>query len=231
MDDQPKILIVDDEKDLCEILKFNLAGEGYFIEVANSAEEALDKSPADFDLILLDVMMGGMSGYQLADKLRKEQNLTVPIIFLTARQSENDLLTGFNVGGDDYITKPFSIKEVIARTKAILRRGKSNESKHQMLTYGKMEIDLYRKAVSISGEYVTLTRKEFEILALLIHKKGKFMSREEILDSIWSDDVIVTERNVDVNIARLRKKIGAFGNFIKGRSGYGYCFEDKITAN
>jgi DNA-binding response OmpR family regulator len=225
MNDEYRILVVDDEKDLCEILQFNLSSEGWEIEVAHSAEEALTKSPESFDLILLDVMMGGMSGFKLADKLRKEMNLSVPIIFLTARESENDMLTGFNVGGDDYITKPFSIKEVVARTRAVLRRGRNAENKQQLIAIDEMEIDLYRKIVSISGEAISLTRKEFEILTMLVSNRGKFISRQEILDRIWSNDVIVTERNVDVNIARLRKKIGDYGNLIKGRSGYGYCFE------
>jgi DNA-binding response OmpR family regulator len=145
---------------------------------------------------------------------------------LTARETENDLLTGFNVGADDYLSKPFSIKELVARIKAVLRRGKSTEIKSKILTIDNLELDLSRKSLTIDHENILLTRKEFEILAMLITNKGKFLSRQEILDRIWSDDVIVTERNVDVNIARLRKKIGVFGDSIKGRSGYGYCFEN-----
>ena len=150
----------------------------------------------------------------------------MPIIFLTARETENDLLTGFNVGADDYLSKPFSIKELVARIKAVLRRGKGLEIKPKVLTIDTMELDLNRKSVTIGEEQVMLTRKEFEILTMLVSHKGKYLSRQEILDRIWSDDVIVTERNVDVNIARLRKKIGDYGNCIKGRSGYGYCFEN-----
>lgn len=221
-----KILVVDDEKDLCEILQFNLASEGFDIEVAHSAEEALTKSLERFDLLLLDVMMGGMSGFKLADKIRKELGLSVPIIFLTAREAENDMLTGFNVGADDYLSKPFSIKELTARIKAVLRRGQTVEIKSKVMTVDTMELDLNRKSVTIDQEPVLLTRKEFEILAMLIANQGKYLSRTEILDRIWSDDVIVTERNVDVNIARLRKKIGEYGPCIKGRSGYGYCFEN-----
>lgn len=226
MNQNYKILVVDDEKDLCEILQFNLASEGFEIEVAYSAEEALNKSVERFDLLLLDVMMGGMSGFKLADKIRKDLGLSVPIIFLTARETENDLLTGFNVGADDYLSKPFSIKELVARIKAVLRRGKGLEIKPKVLTIDTMELDLNRKSVTIGEEQVMLTRKEFEILTMLVSHKGKYLSRQEILDRIWSDDVIVTERNVDVNIARLRKKIGDYGNCIKGRSGYGYCFEN-----
>lgn len=219
-------MVVDDEKDLCEILQFNLESEGFDIEVAYSGEEALGKSIERFDLLLLDVMMGGMSGFKLADKIRKELGLSVPIIFLTARETENDMLTGFNVGADDYLSKPFSIKELVARIKAVLRRGKSVEIKSKLITIDNLELDLSRKSLTIDSENILLTRKEFEIFAMLISNKGKYLSRQEILDRIWSDDVIVTERNVDVNIARLRKKIGAFGDSIKGRSGYGYCFEN-----
>ena len=225
MNNPQKILIVDDEKDLCEILQFNLESEGFEIEVAYSGEEALTKSIDRFDLLLLDVMMGGMSGFKLADKIRKEMQLSVPIIFLTARETENDMLTGFNVGADDYLSKPFSVRELIARIKAVIRRGKSAELKSKMLTIDGMELDLNRKSVIIDHEPVLLTRKEFEILVMLISGKGKYIGRTEILDHVWRDDVIVTERNVDVNIARLRKKIGEYGNYIKGRTGYGYCFE------
>ena len=226
MDQEYKILVVDDEKDLCEILQFNLESEGFSIEVAYSGEEALSKPIESFDLLLLDVMMGGMSGFKLADKIRKELELSVPIIFLTARETENDLLTGFNLGADDYLSKPFSIKELVARIKAVLRRGKLTEVKTKVITVDTMEIDLNRKSLTIDHEPVLLTRKEFEILIMLISQKGKYLSRQEIMDRIWSDDVIVTERNVDVNIARLRKKIGVYGDCLKGRSGYGYCFEN-----
>ncbi len=225
MDFVPRILIVDDEQDLREILQFNLSSEGFHIDVAASAEEALTQPLETYHLILLDVMMGGMSGYKMADIVRKEHKLDVPIIFLTAKSTENDLLTGFNVGGDDYIVKPFSIKEVIVRIKAILKRGRVSEQPTTTLESDGMSVDVERKTVSIDGQATALTRKEFEILALLLRNKGKFISRQEILDRVWSNDVIVTERNVDVNIARLRKKIGDYGSQIIGRSGYGYCFE------
>ncbi len=224
---KPKILIVDDEKDLCEILEFNLSSEGFEIEVAYSAEEALKKPLDKFNLILLDVMMGEMSGYKMAARMRKELKLTVPIIFLTAKTAENDLLTGFNVGGDDYILKPFSIKEVVARIKAVLKRGISNSHSTNILKVDKLEIDTISKIVTISGKQINLTRKEFDILALLLKHRGQYIERIEILDRIWRDDVIVTERNVDVNIARFRKKIGEYGKYIKGKTGYGYCFEKK----
>jgi two-component system, OmpR family, alkaline phosphatase synthesis response regulator PhoP len=219
-----KILVVDDEKDLCEILQFNLESEGYEVDTANSAEEALRKSLEKYDLILLDVMMGGVSGFKAADIIRKQRLLDVPIIFITAKSSENDMLTGFNIGADDYIQKPFSVKEVIARVKAVLKRGKMKLL--NKIQFETLEIDPEKKMVTIDNKLIDLTRKEFDILQLLLKRKGSYISRVEILEKVWDDDVIVTERNVDVNIARLRKKIGIYGNNIKGKTGYGYLFED-----
>uniref|UniRef100_UPI003217BA3E response regulator transcription factor n=1 Tax=uncultured Draconibacterium sp. TaxID=1573823 RepID=UPI003217BA3E len=222
----PKILIVDDEKDLCEILEFNLSSEGFDTSTAHSAEQALKKPLDEFDLILLDVMMGEMSGYKMADKIRKELHFSVPIIFMTAKTAENDILTGFNVGGDDYISKPFSIKEVVARIKAVLKRGRQETVSSNVFRNEGLEVDVQSKIATIDNEPVNLTRKEFEILALLLKHQGQYIGRNEILDRIWSDDVIVTERNVDVNIARLRKKIGDYGKHIVGKSGYGYAFKE-----
>lgn len=226
MEENQKILIVDDEKDLCEILQFNLESEGYLTDVAHSGEEALDKKLEEYDLILLDVMMGGISGFKAANIIRKEKHLQVPIIFLTAKGDENDVLTGFNVGADDYIAKPFSIKEVAARIKAILKRSTKAIDDRNELTCKDLSVNLIRKEVAVAGKTVNLTRKEFEILVLLLRNRDHYFGREEILKSIWDDDIIVTDRNVDVNIARLRKKIGPYGSNIKGKSGYGYCFKD-----
>lgn len=225
MEDRIKILIVEDEQDISEILQFNLAGEGFAVDVAGSAEEALKKDLSGFDLFLLDVMLGGMSGYKLANIIRKEMKLPSPIVFLTAKGGENDVLTGFNVGGDDYISKPFSIREVIARIKAILKRGINVAEDPKILIYSDLKVDLKKKTVSIGSESINLTKKEFEILVLLLKRPGQYLSRTEILEYIWKGDVIVTERNVDVNIARLRKKIGEYGKCIKGKSGFGYSFE------
>ena len=222
----PKILIVDDEKDLCEILEFNLSSEGFLTTVTHSAEQALKLPLDEYDLILLDVMMGGISGYKMADRIRKELQLSVPIIFMTAKTEENDILTGFNVGGDDYIPKPFSIKEMVARIKAVLKRGKQDTVQARVYKEEGLEVDVNSKTVSINNKPINLTRKEFEILAMLLKHQGQYISRTEILNRVWSDDVIVTERNVDVNIARLRKKIGEYGNKIKGKSGFGYAYKD-----
>jgi DNA-binding response OmpR family regulator len=221
-----RILIVDDEKDLCEILEFNLESEGFETETAYSAEEALKKPLEKFNLILLDVMMGEMSGFKMALKIRKELKLTTPIIFMTAKTTENDILTGFNVGADDYISKPFSIKEMVARIKAILKRETANTKTTTIFEIDELKINTENKTITINNLPVNLTRKEFDILALLVKHPGKYIERTEILDRVWRDDVIVTERNVDVNMTRLRKKIGEYGKYIKGKSGYGYCFKN-----
>ena len=223
-----KILIVDDEEDLCEILQFNLEGEGYKTEVAYSAEEALKKDLHTFDLILLDVMMGEMSGFKLAKVLRKDKELDIPIIFITAKTSEDDLLTGFSLGGDDYITKPFSLREVIVRVKAVLKRNLTvDNEKESAITIDELELNLNNKKLKIRGKEVDLTRKEFEMLVLLISQDGYILSREEILDRVWEQNTIVNSRTVDVHMARLRKKLGEYGNYIRNKPGYGYLFERK----
>ena len=225
--DKQRILVVDDEEDLREILKFNLESEGYLVDTAPSAEEALKMLTEEYDLILLDVMMGGMSGFKIAENLQKDLHTPTPIIFLTAKDTENDMLTGFNIGGDDYISKPFSIKEVSARVKAVLKRAGSLNAanKKQVIDIGEMHIDVSAKGVSIDGRLVPITKKEFEILNMLAQSPGKIFSREDILNKVWSDDSYVLERTVDVHITRLRKKLGEQGKHIANRSGYGYCVE------
>lgn len=221
-----KILIIDDEEDLCEILQYNLGNEGYYTEIAHSAEEALKKLPGDFDLLLLDVMMGQISGFRLADMLRRELKSSVPIIFLTAKDTENDILTGFSLGADDYIAKPFSVNELIARVKAVLKRTHKDKIKsHEILKFGDIELDTVHKRLIMPDEKVDLTRKEYEILKLLLENPSKVFSREDILEKVWGMDVIVTDRTVDVNIARLRNKLRSFGQNLKNKTGYGYFFE------
>ena len=219
----PKILVVDDEPDLRDILRFNLRSEGFNVDSAESAEEALKLNLDQYDMFLLDVMMGPMSGFKLADNIRTELKLTTPIIFLTARDEENDLLTGFSLGADDYIKKPFSIVEVKARVKAVLARVSFTE-KDKTITIGCLSFDKLRKEVKVSDEKVEITKKEFQILELLLNNKGRFTPREEILDQLWSD-TYVTERTVDVHMARLRKRLGKAGKMIKSKSGYGYFID------
>ncbi|MCU0456945.1 MAG: response regulator transcription factor [Bacteroidales bacterium] len=224
--DRKRILIIDDEEDLCEILQYNLENAGYETEVAHSSEEAIKRKISAFDLILLDVMMGAMSGFRFADKLRNELKINVPIIFLTAKDTENDILTGFSLGADDYIPKPFSVNELTARVKAVLKRsGKEKNKIQQVLRFGDIQLDTSRKRLLINDERIELTRKEYEILKLLLENQSKVFSREDILTMVWGNEVIVTDRTVDVNITRLRSKLGNHGQFIRNKSGYGYYFE------
>lgn len=224
-----RILVVDDEQDLCEILKFNLETEGYQVETANSAEEALEKDIASYNLLLLDVMMGGMSGFQLAKQLKNsEVTAHIPIIFLTARDTENDTVTGFNLGADDYISKPFSIREVMVRVRAVLRRTASRlegAEEPAVISYQGLLLNLDKKSVSVDGEDVPFTKTEFELLRLLLEERGRVFSRQELIDRVWPKDVLVLDRTVDVNITRMRKKIGKFAKCIVTRLGFGYYFD------
>ena len=224
-----RILVVDDEQDLCEILKFNLETEGYQVETANSAEEALEKDIASYNLLLLDVMMGGMSGFQLAKQLKNsEVTAHIPIIFLTARDTENDTVTGFNLGADDYISKPFSIREVMVRVRAVLRRTASRlegAEEPAVISYQGLLLNLDKKSVSVDGEDVPFTKTEFELLRLLLEERGRVFSRQELIDRVWPKDVLVLDRTVDVNITRMRKKIGKFAKRIVTRLGFGYYFD------
>ena len=224
-----RILVVDDEQDLCEILSFNLETEGYHVDTANSAEEALQMDVPSYHLLLLDVMMGGMSGFQMAKHL-KENPVTanIPIIFLTARDTENDTVTGFNLGADDYISKPFSIREVMVRIRAVLRRtAEQNGTAEEptMKGYQGLLLNLDKKTVSIDGENVPFTKTEFELLRLLLEEKGRVFSRQELIDRVWPKDVMVLDRTVDVNITRMRKKVGRFAKCIVTRLGFGYYFD------
>lgn len=227
-DNNFRILVVDDEPDICEILKFNLETEGYDVETANSAEEALTLDLRTFNLLLLDVMMTGMSGFSMAKKLKENPEIRqIPIVFLTAKDTENDTLTGFNLGADDYISKPFSIREVLVRIRAVLRRTAetSEEGAPQIIKYQGLEMNLDKKTVSIDGKEVPFTKTEFEILLLLLNEKGRVFSRQELINRIWPSDVLVLNRTVDVNITRVRKKIGSFSKCIVTRLGFGYYFD------
>lgn len=227
--EQKRILVVDDERDLCDILLFNLHAAGYQAEAAYSAEEALQQivnskssNSKLYDLLLLDVMMPGMSGFELAKRLKEdEQTRNIPIIFLTAKDTEEDTLQGFSLGADDYVTKPFSVREVMARVKAVLGR------KPAPLAYEGLVINAANKTVVIDGQAVALTRTEYELLQLLVSHHGQVFSRQQLLESVWPQNVIVTERTVDVNMARLRKKLGRYAACLVSRTRFGYTFEVK----
>ena len=231
-----RILVVDDEQDLCEILQFNLSRQGYDVDVAYSAEEAFQKLQSQsYDLLLLDVMMEGMSGFEMAERMKADEKLcAIPIIFCTAKDTESDTLRGFGLGADDYIAKPFRISEVVARVSAVLRRSakshltinyKENSAKKE-LTCQELRVDTTEKRVYIADNEITLTRKEYDILVLLMSTPGHIFSRDDILAKVWPDDVLVLDRSVDVSIARLRKKLGSeYARCIVSRSGYGYVFQ------
>lgn len=219
---EERILVVDDEKDISDILQFNLENEGYIVDVATSGEEALKKITDVHQLIILDVMMGGMSGFKMAETLRKTENY-IPIIFLTAKNSENDILTGFSLGGDDYIAKPFSVKEVLARVRALLKRSSLIKMPADTRwSYRGLSIDIPANRVTIDNNEVSLTKKEFDILSLLAQTSPNVLTRSEILGSVWGDNEFVLDRTVDVHITRLRKKLGEYANIIVNRSGFGY---------
>ena len=221
---EKKILIVDDEAGIREILQFNLENAGFVIDCASSAEEALEILGQEHCMILLDVMMSGMSGFQMAEVLRKEKNNQIPIIFLTAKTDQNDLLTGFSAGGDDYIPKPFSINEVIARVRAVLKRTERTVESNDFIEVGAVRIDAVRKIVYVEGEPVTFSKKELEVLNLLASHPGEIYSREDIINELWKDAPYVLDRTVDVHIARIRSKLGTCKNYIVNRTGFGYIF-------
>lgn len=222
-----RLLVVDDEEDLCDILRFNLENEGYDVDVANSAEEALKLDLTQYNLLLLDVMMGEISGFRMARILKESKNTqNIPIIFLTARDTENDAVTGFTLGADDYISKPFSLREVIMRVKAVLRRtATKEETTGRCISFKGLRINMNLKEVEVDGAPLQLTKTEFELLRLFLENEGRVFSRAEILRKVWHDDAEVLDRTIDVNITRLRKKLGAYGKYIATRQGYGYYFE------
>ncbi len=222
-----KILVVDDEEDICEILQFNLQLEGFKVDVAHSAEEAMTYKLKEYNLILLDVMMGKISGFRMMQLMRlNDQTAHIPIIFITARDTENDVVTGFNLGADDYIAKPFSIREVVLRVKAVARRtlDVTTLSKANIIAIDGLELNLDNKSVIVDNENVPFTKKEFELLQVLMENPNKVLSRDDLLKMVWSDDVCVVARTVDVNITRIRKKIGKYGSRIVARQGFGYSF-------
>lgn len=232
-----KILIVDDEESICEILQFNLEIEGFEVDVAYSAEQAMEKDIPSYSLILLDVMMGGMSGFKMAQLLKKDPTTSsIPIIFCTAKDTEDNKIAGLTIGADDYISKPFSVREVVARVKSVLRRynlsvemsrqsPRETVSQKDMIVFDGLRLDLLRHKCYVDGKDMQLTKKEIEILILFLKNPGRVFSREEILRNVWTDEVIVLDRTIDVNITRLRKKIGDYGKYIVTRQGYGYGFD------
>lgn len=229
MGTENRILVVDDEETLCEVLRFNLEAVGYAVDTAYSAEEALALELDKYSLILLDIMMGDISGVQMARILKSNKaTASIPIIFCTAKDTEDDMIAGLDLGADDYITKPYSIKNVLARVRSVLRRtgtaAAETEDGGACLAYGNLVMDLHKKQCTVDGREVRMPRKEFEILAMLLENRGRIFSREEIITAVWPEETVVLYRVVDVNITRLRSKLGDYGKHIVTRSGYGYGF-------
>lgn len=239
-----KILVVDDEEDLCEILQYNLEQAGYLVDVAYSAEEALKEDLTKYRLFLLDVMMGEISGFKLGAMIKSnEQTKNTPIIYLTAKDTETDKLRGFDIGADDYISKPFSINEVIARVKAVIKRTtyavtpntaaadetevEKTEEDETTIAYESLVLNMSNKIATIDSKEINLTKKEFELLALFLRKKDTVFTREQLIEAVWNGDSEMSDRTIDVNITRLRKKIEPYNKHLVTRQGYGYYFSSK----
>ncbi len=228
METTKRILIVDDEETLCDALAFNLEAEGYEVETAYSAEDALTLVLAKFDLVLLDIMMGEISGTQLARIMKANQATAhIPIIFCTAKDSEEDMIKGLDLGADDYITKPYSLRTVMARIRTVLRRASPTQDPSadiDKISYKGLVLSTRNRTCTVDGNEVKMPKKEFEILMTLLSNRGRIYSRAELLKEIWPDEVVVLDRVVDVNVTRIRQKIGEYGKNIVTRTGYGYGF-------
>lgn len=230
MNTAKKILVVDDEATLCETLAFNLENEGYDVDTALSAEEALTLPLSSYDLVILDIMMGEISGTKLASLMKANPATShIPVIFCTAKDTEEEMVAGLDLGADDYIAKPYSIRNVLARVRSVLRRSAPSASPASTETpdnvsFQGLSLSLLRRTCTVDGNDVRLTKKEFEILLRLLSHPGRIFSRAELLKEVWPDEVIVLDRVVDVNITRIRHKIGPYGRNIVTRSGYGYGF-------
>ena len=234
-----KILVIDDEEAICEILKFNLEKEGYDVDCAYSAEEALEMDLTGYNLIMVDIMMERISGFDFAKRVRNNPATEfTPIIFCSALGAEDDKVMGLNIGADDYVTKPFVIGEVLARVRAVLRRSAAMEQKAQAsaamdnadaepdVVFQNLRIDLNQKICYLAGQEVSLTRTEYDLLLFFLRHPNRIYSREEIITQVWGDDVVVTNRTIDTNITRLRRKLGEYGNNIITRQGFGYGFKE-----
>ncbi len=234
-----KILVIDDEEALCEILKYNLEKEGYEVDCANSAEEALEMDLTQYDLFMVDIMMDKLSGYDFAKRVRDNEEIKdTPMLFCSALSGEDFVVRGLNIGADDYVTKPFVIGEVLARVRAVLRRTESTRRNHgdnhaehtdyeSDITFHDLCIDRNYKVCTLAGERLQLTRTEFDILLFFLTHPNRIYSREEIIQNVWGDDVVVTDRTIDTNITRLRKKLGSYNKYIITRQGFGYGFKEK----
>ncbi len=233
-----RILVIDDEESICDIFRYNLSKEGYEVDIALSAEEALEMDLSKYQLFIVDIMMGDVSGFDFAKRLRNVSATEfTPIIFCSALNEEDEKVMGLNIGADDYVTKPFSIVEVLARVRAVLRRtnNANNNSSAQAqenseyetdLTYKTLRIDRNAKLAYLENDALALTRTEFEILQFFLTHRNRIYSRQEIISNVWGEDIVVNNRTIDTNITRLRKKIGRYADNIVTRQGFGYGFKE-----
>ena len=231
-------MVIDDEEALCEILKFNLEKEGYEVDACYSAEEALALDLSEYSLMIVDIMMERLSGFDFANRVRTNSAIEhIPFIFCSALSGEDDTVMGLDIGADDYITKPFVVSEVLARVRAVLRRSNPKRNNQPIapdaeyepdITFENLRIDRNEKLCYLNGNEINLTKTEFDILLFLLTHRNRIYSREEIIKVVWDSDVVVTNRTIDTNIARLRKKIGNYGNNIVTRLGFGYGFKETV---
>ena len=239
-----KILVIDDEESICEILRYNLEKEGYEVETALSAEEALARELKHFSLFIVDIMMDRLSGFDFVRRLKNDDfTENIPVIFCSALSGEDDTVMGLNIGADDYITKPFSIPEVLARVRSVLRRSRLNHRPQQQhvaapqrsnpryesdVTFRELRLDRNTKTCSVGNEVLPLSRTEFDLLLFFMTHRNRIFSRQEIIGHVWDPSVVITDRTVDTNLTRLRKKMGDYGKHIETRVGFGYGFNEKI---
>lgn len=231
-----KILVIDDEESICEILKFNLEKEGYEVDIAYSAEDALGLDLPSYSLMIVDIMMDRLSGFDFAKRLQNNSATeNIPIIFCSALAGEDDTVMGLNIGADDYITKPFVIGEVIARVRAVLRRSNvTQQLNYNMsksiyepdITFHGLRVDRNEKLCYIDGKPLDLTPTEFGLILYFLTHRNRIYSRDEIIRNVWEGQE-VSNRTVDTNMARLRKKLGVYGDHIRTRAGFGYGFKEE----
>ncbi len=231
-----RILVIDDEESVCDILKFNLEKDGYEVDCAYSAEEALEKDLCSYSIFIVDIMMGRLSGFDFAKHLKNTIGTeNTPIIFCSALDHQDDKVMGLNMGGDDYITKPFNISEVLARVRSVLRRSHISQTiavnaaqghYEPDITFHNLRIGRNAKMAYLNGEPLPLTRTEYDLLLFFLTHRNRIYSRDEILRNVWPDDGKVTSRTIDTNITRLRSKVGEYRDNIVTRPGFGYGFKD-----
>ena len=223
---QKTILIVDDEKDIIELLSYNLAKEGYSVLTARNGRQALEMAKEGPDIIVLDIMMPEMTGLQVIQELKKEKSTaSIPVLFLTAKGSETDEVVGLTVGADDYITKPVQMSVFVARVQAALRRQEQMaEPEFETMRFDDLEINISSFLVTLAGKTITLAKKEFELLVFLAKNRGRVLSREVILNAVWGADVHVVDRTIDVHIRKVREKLGKYADYIETVPGIGYRF-------